>query len=138
MPAAGPACRRTPKKKERARLSIAEARLSNCCNTMSGWIEMVRNGNERTLGFKGYTCAGFAEKVYHLHIKPSGDWDELYFRDYLREHSGAAREYETLKLLLQKQHEHNRDAYTNAKSAFVMECSQRAREEFGGRYVPVL
>jgi len=35
-----------------------------------------------------------------------------------------------------KQFEHNRDAYTNAKSAFVMENTQKAREEYAGRYFP--
>lgn len=103
----------------------------------AGWIEMARNGHERTLDLnKGYTPAGFAEKVYHLHVKPSGDWGELYFKDYLRAYPDTAREYEALKSLLQKQYAHDRDAYTNAKSEFVMEYTQKAREEFGGRYMP--
>lgn len=57
-----------------------------------GWVQMSRNDEEKTLDLnKGYTPAGFAEKVYHLHIKQYGDWDELYFRDYLQEHSDIAR-----------------------------------------------
>jgi GrpB-like predicted nucleotidyltransferase (UPF0157 family) len=82
------------------------------------------------------TPSGFAEKVYHLHVKPSGDWDELYFRDYLRKHPDVARQYETLKLGLKEQFEHDRDAYTSAKSEFVKEYTQKARKEFGGRYLP--
>ncbi|MHC1695880.1 MAG: GrpB family protein [Eubacteriales bacterium] len=31
---------------------------------------------------KGYLLDGFAEKVYHIHVRYFGDWDELYFRDY--------------------------------------------------------
>ena len=40
---------------------------------------------------RGYTPSGFAEKVFHLHLREAGDNDELYFRDYLREHPEAAR-----------------------------------------------
>lgn len=103
----------------------------------NGWILMAKNESGKTLDLnKGYTPDGFAEKVYHLHVKPSGDWDELYFRDYLREHSDVARQYETLKLGLKERFEHNRDVYTSAKSEFVREYTQKARSEFGGRYLP--
>lgn len=37
----------------------------------------------RVLVHKGYSSTGYAEKVYHLHIRYLGDWDELYFRDLL-------------------------------------------------------
>ena len=101
----------------------------------NGWIVMARDDLAQTIDLnKGYTSKGFAEKVYHLHIKPAGDWDELYFRDYLREHAGAAKEYELLKLRLKEKFEHNRDAYTAAKSGFIQEYTQAARNEFGNRY----
>ena len=28
---------------------------------------------------------GFADKVYHIHLRYAGDNNELYFRDYLNE-----------------------------------------------------
>lgn len=103
----------------------------------NGWILMAQNKSEKTFDLnKGYTPSGFAEKVYHLHVKPSGDWDELYFRDYLRKHLDVARQYETLKIGLKEQFEHDRDAYTNAKSEFIKKYTQKARKEFGGRYLP--
>jgi GrpB-like predicted nucleotidyltransferase (UPF0157 family) len=83
---------------------------------------------------KGYTPEGFAERVFHLHVRPTGDSDELYFRDYLRAHSDIAREYERLKLALKEKFEHNRDAYTTAKSDFIKEYTQIAREELGDRH----
>ena len=49
---------------------------------------------------KGYTVNGFADKVYHIHLRYAGDNDELYFRDYLNDHPEVAKEYETLKLRL--------------------------------------
>ena len=85
---------------------------------------------------KGYTPQGFAEKVFHLHVREYGDWDELYFRDYLRAHPAAAQEYAALKKTLQPQYEHDRDGYTAAKTAFVQAGSRLARQEFPGRYHP--
>ena len=41
---------------------------------------------------KGYTVNGFADKVYHIHLRYSGDNDELYFRDYLNEYPEVAKE----------------------------------------------
>ncbi len=104
----------------------------------NGWILMAGNADTKLLDLnKGYTPSGFAAKVYHLHIKPSGDWDELYFRDYLQQHYDVAKQYEILKLSLKKQFEHNRDAYTKAKSEFVRMHTQKARKEFGQRYLPI-
>ncbi|MDF2523358.1 MAG: GrpB protein, partial [Clostridiales bacterium] len=48
----------------------------------------------------------------------------------------VARQYEALKLGLKERFEHDRDAYTYAKSDFVMEQSQKAKLEFAGRYLP--
>lgn len=85
---------------------------------------------------KGYTPDGFAEKVYHLHIRYSGDWDELYFRDYLLDHPDVAIQYGNLKLSLWKEFEHNRDGYTAAKTEFITRYTQKAKCEYGGRYIP--
>ena len=84
----------------------------------NGYICMSQS--ENCLSFnKGYTENGFAERVFHLHLKYVGDNNELYFRDYLIAFPEIAREYEKLKLSLWKEYEHNRDAYTNAKAEFV-------------------
>ena len=46
---------------------------------------------------------------------------------------GSRREYETLKLKLWKDYEHNRDAYTEAKTEFVRKWTQEAlRENMNG------
>ena len=83
---------------------------------------------------KGYTANGFVDKVYHIHLRYAGDNDELYFRDYLNEHPDVAKEYETLKLRLWKQFEHNRDAYTDAKTDYISKWTAEARREYGDRY----
>ena len=59
----------------------------------NGWSCMSQN--EKRMSFnKGYTEQGFAEKVFHLHLRYSGDHDEMYFRDYLNEHTDIAEKYE--------------------------------------------
>ena len=78
---------------------------------------------------KGYTENGFAERVFHLHLRYDGDNDELYFRDYLIAHPDVAKEYEKLKLGLWKQFEHDRDGYTERKTDFVKKYTKIAKEE---------
>lgn len=86
---------------------------------------------------KGYTPDGFRGQAFHVHVRYSGDWDELYFRDYLKKHPEAADEYGRLKLDLKKRYEFNRDAYTQAKSEFINKATTLARAEFKNRYKPV-
>ena len=75
---------------------------------------------------KGYTPQGFAENVFHLHIRYLGDWDEMVFRDFLKQNPGKAQEYAALKIGLQKRFKHNRDAYTEAKGDFIRACVKEA------------
>lgn len=95
--------------------------------TSAGYLCMSENS--RRLSFnKGYTEKGFAEKVFHLHLRREGDNDELYFRDYLNQFPDTAKEYEKLKLGLWKQYEHNRDSYTDAKTDFVKKYTLIAKD----------
>lgn len=99
----------------------------------NGFIRMS-DGERRITLNKGYTKEGFADKVYHIHLRYTGDNDELYFRDYLNEHPQIAREYEALKLELWKRYAHDRDAYTDAKTDFIRKSTTEARRIYGGRY----
>lgn len=95
----------------------------------SGYFCMAQT--ETRIDFnKGYTPEGFAEKVFHLHLRTFGDNDEVYFRDYLNEHAEAAKAYEKLKLSLWKRFEHNRDGYTESKTEFVREYTKKAIMQF--------
>lgn len=99
----------------------------------SGYICMSQSENRISLN-KGYTNQGFAERVFHIHLRRCGDHDELYFRDYLNDHPAIAEEYEQLKLSLWKKYEHDRDAYTDAKSAFVRGYTECAKAEYEHKY----
>ena len=84
----------------------------------------------------GYRCLGeygipgrlYFEKtvdgreVAHAHMFPVGHpaiRTHLAFRDYLRTHPDAARDYERLKRDLAAKHRNDREAYTDAKAAFI-------------------
>ena len=94
----------------------------------------MSEGAQRLSFNKGYTENGFAQRVFHLHLRRSGDNDELYFRDYLNAHPDVAKEYEKLKLSLWKTYEHDRDGYTERKTDFVKAYTQKAKVEFEDRY----
>ena len=95
---------------------------------------LMSESQERMSFNKGYTPSGFAERVFHLHLRYEGDHDELYFRDYLQEHPAVAKDYEQLKLSLWKQYEHNRDAYTDSKTDFIKKYTKEAKRLYGRRY----
>jgi GrpB-like predicted nucleotidyltransferase (UPF0157 family) len=83
---------------------------------------------------KGYTEHGFDGQVYHLHVRYYGDWNELYFRDYLMLHEETAREYAVLKHELSAKLEHDREAYAGGKTEFIRRINDKGRKEFGSRY----
>jgi GrpB-like predicted nucleotidyltransferase (UPF0157 family) len=97
--------------------------------TADGWLLMAEQTKPYPqLDFnKGYTPDGFAERVYHLHVRRVGDWDEPHFRDYIRTHAEAAAEYAALKRRLLANYEFDRDAYTEAKGDFIRACTAKAR-----------
>ncbi len=111
-----------------ARLSEAAAAAERV-----GFLRMQEEPRRISMNL-GYTPYGFARKVYHLHLRIFGDNDELYFRDYLREYPSVRADYEAMKLTLWKQFEHDRDGYTEAKTAFIRANTAIARNLYGNRY----
>ena len=97
-------------------------------NTMeeSGYICMSESAQRMSFN-KGYTPAGYADKVFHIHIHAIGDNDEIYFRDFLRRNPIVAREYEVLKINLLSEYRNNRDGYTEAKTDFITKIMESAK-----------
>ena len=93
-----------------------------------GYICMAESDNRISFN-KGYTPAGYAEKVFHIHFHKTGDNDEILFRDYLIAHPEVAKEYEILKLSLLPKYKNDRDGYTEAKSEFVLQIIKRALKQ---------
>ena len=46
----------------------------------------------------------------------------------------SIKEYEALKLELWKKYEHDRDAYTDAKTEFIRKWTTESRRIYGDRY----
>ena len=121
--------------------------LLESLKTIGFGVEMSTKSESpfRILLTKGMTCDGFAEKVFFLHVRYLGDWNELYFRDYLLAHPDVALEYGRLKESILEDIRAGRlermpggrpNGYSQAKLAFVQEMSDRAKREFRGRYKP--
>ena len=71
-------------------------------------------------------------RTHHLHIVVRGGtpWhDRLAFRDALRRDPALADRYATLKTELALKHPANREAYTEAKAAFVRNAVERSRRD---------
>ena len=70
-------------------------------------------------------------RTHHVHmVEVGGDFwvNQLLFRDYMRANPEVAREYYALKKRLAEEHREDRDAYTDAKTDFVMGALGRARD----------
>lgn len=78
---------------------------------------------------KGYTEQGFKGQAVHVHVRYPGDWDELYFCEYLRKHPEKQQAYVDVKRSLKARFEHDREAYTNGKSDFIQHLTMLARAE---------
>ena len=69
-------------------------------------------------------------RTHHLHMYAAGEdhWRRyLLFRDYLRAHPEAARQYADLKRGLAERFGSDREGYTDAKTAFVRAIEAKAR-----------
>ncbi len=105
-----------------------------CNRIVEGGYRFMYEEGTRIAFNKGYTEDGFAERVFHLHLREAGDLDELYFRDFLREHRDIAEKYESMKKELSVTYRYNRDAYTDAKTEFIRKYTEMAKIEYRGRY----
>lgn len=81
---------------------------------------------DRMFFVKGMPPFG-VKRSHHVHVtEPHGEmWQRLAFRDYLRAHQEEAATYERLKRRLAAKHRTDREAYTEAKSAYVEEVMRK-------------
>jgi GrpB-like predicted nucleotidyltransferase (UPF0157 family) len=83
---------------------------------------------ERGVSGREFLCRG-QPRAYHVHLVEEGGpmWlDYLVFRDHLRAHPQAAREFADLKRALAARFPQDREAYLNAKSSHVEEILRLA------------
>jgi len=90
-----------------------------------GYVFRSEN-DERT---KRYFREALGAPRTHVHVRQAGSWAEqfaLLFRDYLRAHPDAARDYATVKYQLAAQFADDRHGYTDAKIPFTWDVMQQA------------
>jgi GrpB-like predicted nucleotidyltransferase (UPF0157 family) len=78
--------------------------------------------HERSLEEVGHRFFSAPGRAAHIHICPSGSrWERthLLFRDFVRTHPDVAGAYSRLKHSLAREHPEDREAYAEAKSAFI-------------------
>jgi GrpB-like predicted nucleotidyltransferase (UPF0157 family) len=82
---------------------------------------------DRMFFVKGMPPFGL-RRSHHVHVtEQHGEmWQRIAFRDYLRGHPEEADIYERLKRRLAAEHQMDRDAYTDAKSAYVESVMRKA------------
>lgn len=75
------------------------------------------------------------KRTHHIHMVEAGfeHWDRLFFRDYLIEYPEIACQYGDLKEKLSKEHHHDREAYTQAKTAFIRKVTEEAKRFYKER-----
>ncbi|VEU83246.1 GrpB family protein [Acholeplasma hippikon] len=95
--------------------------------TKKGYILMNQTETRATLN-KGYTISGFAEEVFHIHLRIKDDAPEIFFRDYLLTDLEARKKYEAFKLDLAKKYKHHRDNYTDNKTDFISYYTNLGKE----------
>ena len=97
-----------------------EMSVSACRMEEAGYIKMSDAISRISLN-KGYTPYGYADMVFHIHLRLAGDNTEIHFRDYLISHPDTAKQYESLKEGLAERYRNDRDAYTEGKTEFIEE-----------------
>ena len=96
-----------------------------------GYGNMFNAEKEKKMTFgKGYDLESFSALTYHVHIREKGDkpQDETYFRYYLRQNPDACEAYAQLKYALAEKFQFNREAYTQAKTVFIQELTEKQKK----------
>ncbi len=72
---------------------------------------------------RGYHPDGTKKQIFHIHMCPKENvmWNQLKFRDYLRENVKRAKEYEQLKVKLATKFRNDRGNYMLNKTEFIKE-----------------
>jgi len=92
-------------------------------------MDNAEKENQMTFG-KGYDENFVCSQTCHVHIREKGNnpQDEIYFRDYLRQNEDDRDRYEKLKNALAEKYQFNREEYTNGKTDFIVQITEKQKE----------
>jgi len=105
--------------------TLESVSINRLINPYVYWADNPKK--DRMFFVKGMPPFG-SKRSHHVHVtEPDGEmWRRLAFRDYLRAHPEEAETYERLKRRLAAEHRTDREAYTDAKSAYVESVMRKA------------
>src|ERR1700751_2981654 len=108
-------------------LAVAQATVIEALQNLDYVFWADNPKKDRMFFVKGMPPFG-SKRSHHVHFsEPSGEvWHRRAFRDYLRAHPEEGEAYERLKRRFATEHRTDREAYTEAKSAFVESVMRRA------------
>ena len=92
------------------------------------YIPKPENPSPHMMFAKGYSKSGITGQTFHIHVRYPGDWDEIVFRDYLKENKPVAADYARLKRKLAIEFKNDREKYTDSKSTFIRNILLTARK----------
>ena len=95
----------------------------------SGYKKMLTEKSRISLN-KGYREDGEEDQIFHIHLRRTGDVDEIYFRNALRKNPRMAKNYESLKEKLAEEFPESREDYIAGKSDFINKYTQMEKENF--------
>lgn len=93
------------------------------------YIPKPENPAPHMMFVKGYSKSGITGQTFHVHVRYPGDWDEIVFRDYLRNNHKARDDYAKLKRRLAGEFKNDREKYTGSKLKFIMRTTRLARRK---------
>ncbi len=78
---------------------------------------------------RGYSINGLTGQTFHIHVRYTGDWDEIVFRDYLISNPVIAKQYGDLKKQLSIRYRNDRELYTDNKGDFIKRITMLVRNQ---------
>ena len=92
------------------------------------FIPKPENPSPHMMFAKGYSESGITGQTFHIHVRYSGDWDEIVFRDYLLKNQTVTEDYARLKRRLAIEFKNDREKYTESKTTFIKNITLIARK----------
>ncbi len=92
------------------------------------YIHKPENPPPHMMFAKGYAGSGITGQTFYIHVRYTGDWDEIVFRDYLIKNQSVSAEYSRLKKKLAEEFKHDREKYTDSKTTFIKKTTLTARK----------
>jgi len=83
------------------------------------YIPKPENPAPHMMFARGYSTKGITGQTYHIHIRYSGEWDEIKIRDFLIKNPEFAAKYGDLKRQLAVKFRNDREKYTEGKTDFI-------------------